>query len=253
MALEPASAAKGTFSVAVDGDWDIEDLRALSEAFQESYGYFYPLAAPDLETAKKLHEIIQKRFWSGDIETKNFGQMLYRMIPDADGLKIRSIHYSSPGAFTFAGILALLLLLSRVVRSWSQTVDQVLVTYDKIEKFFEKRKGLRKAARKNNLDDQMVVNVNEARDLAMELGERFGFDAAAVERVIEIAGNPISALKYMAALAKEARKLSEMETAGLLKLPAPPDNQPLVLGPSTGRRVRGVQVTTLKSRARKKD
>lgn len=252
MALQPASAAKGVLRIAVDGEWDIEDLRSLSEAFQETYGYFYPLVATDIETANRLHELIQKRFWSGDIETKNFGQLLYRMIPDADALKVKSIRYASPGAIELAGILGLLLLAARVVRAWLSTTNEFLATYEKIEKFFARRKSLRKAPRKNNLDDEMTVNVTEAKALALELGERLGFGDRAVERVIEIAGNPISALKYLVALAKETRKLADLEKEGLLKLPNAPDT-PLLLGPSTGRRTRGIPITTLKSRSRKKE
>jgi hypothetical protein len=73
MATEPASSRIGTFTLSVDGYWDIQDLLALSEAFSESYGYFYPLVVTDEEAAKRIHELIQKRFWSGDIETVALG------------------------------------------------------------------------------------------------------------------------------------------------------------------------------------
>ena len=102
MTLEPTSSRIGTFSIEVDGSWDIEDLLALGEAFAESGGYFYALVVTDEEAAKRIHEAIQKRFWSGEIETRRFGKLLYSMVPEPDALKLRSFSYASQGMLTLA-------------------------------------------------------------------------------------------------------------------------------------------------------
>ena len=252
MALAPASHRRGTFTIPVDGDWDIDDLRALSEALSETYGMFYPLVVTDEQAAERVHGLIQKKFWSGEVETRHLGKYLYDQIPNDDALKLKSFSYASPGTVTLLGILTVLWAAARCSRAWIAAGSELLELWKKADAFFAKRKSLKKAARKTELDDEMKLNVDEARTLAFEIGRQIGFNEGAVERIIEISGNPITALKYMIAIANEARKIAELEKHGLLKMPEPPDDFPLVLGPSTGRRTKGgVKVTTLKNRARK--
>ncbi len=250
--MAPAAHRRGTFTIPVDGNWDIDDLRALSEALSETYGMFYPLVVTDEQAAERVHGLIQKRFWSGDMQTRHLGKILYEQIPDDDALKLKSFSYASPGAVTLLGILTVLWAAARCSRAWIAAGSELIELWKKADAFFAKKKSLRKAPRKNALDDEMGLNVDEARLLAFQIGHQIGFNEPAVERIIEISGNPITALKYMIAIANEARKIADLERNGLLKMPEPPDDFPLVLGPSTGRRTKGgVKVTTLKNRARK--
>ena len=87
----------GLVRIEVDGQWDISDLLDLSESLSESYGLFYPLVAADDAVRDNLHDHLRKKFWSGDIETRQFGRFLYKQIPAEEGLKLRSFSYSSPG------------------------------------------------------------------------------------------------------------------------------------------------------------
>jgi hypothetical protein len=250
--MAPVAHKRGTFTIPVDGKWDIEDLRALSEALSETYGMFYPLVVTDEQAAERVHGLIQKRFWSGDMQTRHLGKILYEQIPDDDALKLKSFNYASPGTVELLGILSVLWAAARCTRAWTAAGSELLDLWKKADAFFEKRKSLQKAAKKTALDDEMKLNVDEARLLAFQIGQQIGFNEPAVERIIAISGNPITALKYMIAIANEARKIADLENAGLLKMPEPPDDFPLVLGPSTGRRTKGgVKVTTLKSRGRK--
>jgi hypothetical protein len=252
MPLEPSSSRISTFTIQVDGSWDIEDLLALSEAFSESYGYFYPLVVTDEEAGKRIHDLIQKRFWSGEVETRRFGKVLYGMIPDGDSLKLKSFNYASSGALTVMGILSALWMAARVARAWAATGSDLIDLWAKVDKFFDRRKKLKRPTRSVSLDAEMSRDVDDARDLVFAVGERLGFDALSVERLIDITGNPITALKYMVALGSEARKLSTLEQEGLLTLPTPPAG-PMALGraPPRARRT-GVQVETVKRRSAKK-
>lgn len=70
----------GTVQIEVDGAWDISDLLALAESLSESYGLFYPLFAESDEARDRLHDQLRKTFWSGDIETRHIGRVLYSQI-----------------------------------------------------------------------------------------------------------------------------------------------------------------------------
>ena len=187
----------GLVRIAVDGAWDIDDLRQVSEAFSEIYGLFYPLVATDEAVARRLHELLQKHFWTGDIEARHFGAMLYREIPQDERLKLKSFQYASPGAFELAGIMAVLLMASNVTRSWIKTGEVFLSLWERVDNYFQKRKSLRKPPKKTALDDEMADASDEARELVFELGSKLGFDALSCDRLIDIVGNPIPTLKFL--------------------------------------------------------
>lgn len=249
-----ASSQIGIIKIPVDGAWDIADLRNLSESLSETYGLFYPLVVSDEETRERLQEFIRKQFWSGDIQTRHFGQRLYRNIPSDDGLKLKSFRYSSPGMMELSGVLMVLLLLSRVARSWIATGSAGIDLWKKVDDFFAKRKQLRKPAKKFEMNDELADNSDAARDLVYDVGKLLGFDLASCNTLINVMGNPISALKYLVAAAVEARKLADLQTNGLLVLPK--SEEPIsIQGPQTlQKRTRdGVPVERTRRRRRVAD
>jgi len=213
----------GTITIRVDGAWDIEDLLSLSEGLSESYGLFYPLVAKDDDVRDRLHDLLRRQFWTGDIQSRHFGRHVYRAVPDEEGLKLKSFVYHSPGAMEIVGVLAVLLMLARVAHSWIAVGDEFVTLLEKINKFFKTKRLDRRPKAEFELTDEMVSNSDEARALVFEIGGKLGFDAISCERLISVLGNPISALKYLVAAGNEGRKLAELQLAGLLQLPAPPE------------------------------
>jgi hypothetical protein len=239
-----AEGKTGVVRIVVDGDWDMEDLRSLSESMSESYGLLYPLVATDEEVRSRLQDLIRKQFWSGDMQSRHFGQYLYKSIPKDETLRLKSFHYSSLGAMELAGYLGAVLLAARVAKAWIAAGGDFIDLWAKIEKFFDSRKSLRKPARKIELDDDIVLGSDEARKLVFDVGARLGFDPVSCEKLVEIVGNPISALKFLVAIGNEGRKLATLQENGLLQLPQP-GSDAIVLqgaGDKHGRRKGGVQV-----------
>jgi hypothetical protein len=234
----------GVVRIIVDGDWDMEDLRSLSESMSESYGLLYPLVATDEEVRSRLQDLLRKQFWSGDIQTRYFGQYLYKSIPKDETLRLKSFHYSSLGAMELAGYLGAVLLAARVAKAWIAAGGDFIDLWAKIEKFFDNRKKLRRPARKIELDDDMVLGSDEARKLVFDVGARLGFDPLSCEKLVEIVGNPISALKFLVAIGNEGRKLATLQEHGLMQLPEP-GSDAIVLqgaGDKHGRRKGSTQV-----------
>jgi hypothetical protein len=245
----------GVVRISVDGAWDIDDLLKLAEALSETYGLFYPLIATDEEVAARLHDTLRQQFWSGEIETRRLGRYLYHQIPKNEALRIKSFHYASPGALEIIGVVSALLMLSRVARSWIKTGDEFLALWAKVEKFFERRKNLKKPKRTIVLDHDMALGSDEARVLVFEIGIKLGFDTLSCERLIEIVGNPISTLKFLVAVGREGRKIAAMEGQGLLQLPVASED-PITIPRSDPRRRKskpGVQVIRKRHRPVKRD
>jgi hypothetical protein len=209
----------GAVRIEVDGHWDLSDLLALSESLSESYGLFYPLVAQDDDVRVRLYDQLRKTFWSGDIETRHIGRVLYQQIPLGESLKLRSFSYASPGVMEIGGVLGCLWMLSKVARGFIKGGSEFIDLWSKVDKFFEKRKDLRKPKRKIALDSQLAVSSDEARDLCFVAAEKLGFDPVSCNTIIAIVGNPFAALKYFVAIGNEGRKLSDLEKAKLLRLP----------------------------------
>ncbi|MDO9223586.1 MAG: hypothetical protein Q7U20_07730 [Caulobacter sp.] len=210
----------GRLTIKMDGRWDIEDLSEFAEGLEGVYGFFACLFVEEDYLRRRIDDLVQREFWNRPFGQSHVGERVYGMLPDAAGLKILSIRYASPGAMEIAGLLGVLLLLAKVVREWTAAGTGLVELYEKIEKFFSERPLLRKPARNFNLGAVAGKDIDDARELMFELGRTIGLTDKVCERVLDMAGNPLSGLKFIVALALQARNVSELERRGLLELPA---------------------------------
>jgi hypothetical protein len=87
-----------------------------------------------------------------------------------------------------------------------------------IDDWFEAKK-LKRVANNFNAEQFPSSSVNEATDLCYEFGDLMGLDRRFIENTIDVTGNPISALRLLASLAKEARRIDTLVAQGKLRLP----------------------------------
>jgi hypothetical protein len=202
----------------VDGEWDIDDLFYFVETFRDGYSLFYHLASPenmDLATRDRF----RTEFWSGSFAISSaFIDRLHNRLPKERQLRVVEIKYASPGWFTFAGVLVALRALVGVLRVWVKFADEAFELYKKIDDWFEAKK-LKRVANNFNAEQFPSSSVNEATDLCYEFGDLMGLDRRFIENTIDVTGNPISALRLLASLAKEARRIDTLVAQGKLRLP----------------------------------
>lgn len=190
---------RSTVTIEVDGTWDIDDLLSLSEGLMQSYGLFYPLAAPD---NGKFRGMLPKLFWSDQTEVHlGAGRLLYREIPRPEHLLLRSFSYTSPGAMTLAGVLTVLSKVFKAVQALAQAGKVGMELWNKATR------------------PSTELSSDETRHVCFALGAHLGMNEPACELVISLNGDPRSALKYLATMYAEVRKLTKLEEAGLLRLP----------------------------------
>jgi hypothetical protein len=247
-----ATSRIGTITIAIDGEWDIDDLRSVSESLSESYGLFYPLVAEDEVVRERLQDSLRQTFWSGNVDTRYIGERLYRQIPHDDSLKLKSFHYSSPGHMEIVGYLAVLYLMARVALIWLRAGDGVLELWKKVDKFFETNKHLRRPKKTTELDDAMVISAEEARELVFEIGGKLGFTSGSCETLIATVGNPISTLKFLVVVGREGRKLAGLQQEGKLMLPPPSDELIEIRPSATTRKRQKGQVEVVRTRSQKR-
>ncbi len=216
---ESIDARPGIMKLLMDGRWDIEDLSAFADGLEEVYGYFSAVLVEEAEIRRRTNDLVQREFWSGDFERSRVGERVYGMMPDSAGLKIKSIRYASPGQLELVGVLAVLLLMAKVVKAWTEAASGLPDLYEKIQKFFSEHTNFRRPGRNFNLTSVQGKDVEDAKALMFDLGQTIGLDRVMCDRVLDMAGNPISGLRFMTALALQARKISTLEQRGLLTLP----------------------------------
>jgi len=222
-------------SFAVDGEWDMEDLRSVSESLADAYGLFYPLVAEDEVVRERLQNSLRKTFWSGDVESRAIGQRLYQHIPKKDSLRLKSFHYASAGTMTVIGVLSVLGMMATVGLAWIRLGDKFIDLWKKVDEFFEKRRNLRRPKRSFQLDDEMVDSTDEARTLVFDVGVSLGFGHTACETLIAVTGNPIAALKFLVVVGREGRKLASLQREGKLALPPPPSDEVVIKKSATAK------------------
>jgi superfamily I DNA/RNA helicase len=241
------------YKVFIDGAWDIDDLSTFSEAFKETYAYFYwihPSTLVDDSTRSRF----QRYFWSADFVGRQFAQDLYYRIPVADRLNLKSIQYASPGLIEFAGGAGALALIAHSARAFVKLGSEFLDLLEKVRKFFRESR-LERPPKRIDGDSVTSAKIEAATGLAFELGILLGMSNYEIEHLINLTGSPISTLKLLVSLATESGKLSTLEEHGKIRL----SELPLVTLGQTGRpnnrgqRTRGgVLVERRKSRKRKK-
>jgi hypothetical protein len=250
MAVEPSRSRIGTLAIHVDGEWDMDDLRNVSQGLAETYGLFYPLVAQDEVVRERMQSSLQNTFWSGTNDSRRIGERLYKQVPLNENLKLKSFHYSSPGTMTVLGVLSVLFLMAKVTNAWIKAADGFLDLWKKVDKFFERRKHLQRPSRNFELGDEIAADSDEARNLVFDVGVPLGFSHDACEKLINVLGNPISALKFLVAAGKEGRKLATLHGEGKLSLPTPPDPH-VQIELSSGARLRRGGGTTVTRKPRK--
>jgi hypothetical protein len=220
--LEDTRQKKGTLTIRMDGRWDIEDLLQVADLLKDSYAYFYVVAQSGSQDNKHLEDMIRDHFWGGKYSIHRINENLYRSIPKDHALKIKSIKYASPGAMEIMGVLGVLMAMAKVADAWLKTGGNFFDLYQRVEKYFKDRPQYTKPNQKIEVTENTSSDVDVARDLVFEFGKSLGYDQNECEKLIDIVGTPISALKFQVALARETRKIQALHRRGLLDLPTPP-------------------------------
>lgn len=209
---------KGTLRLAMDGEWDLDDLRTLTASIRMGYSYFYWVFQEPTYVDSAVKSGIARYFWSGEHVPDRFAQTLYDHIPEKQRLKLVSIQFASPGWIELAASAPILIAFGWVAKIWIKNFDEAFELFKKVDGYFATRK-LRDLRSKGSLKDIDGAFVDEARDLCFSYGGYLGLTEDQIEGVITLAGNPIAALRLLVAISSEARKLHDLEKQGKIKLP----------------------------------
>jgi len=212
--------ARKRYRFNLGGEWDIEDLSSFSTSIRYAYAYFYWISANPDSIDPAVARKIEKYFWNSHYKGDKFAEELYLSIPDEHSLRISSIYYNSPGWIEFLGYVSALTLLGKCAKTWVEAGDKFMDFIEKVEDFFNERRDLA-SQRKIALDERHSSDIDTARQHCLSLGNLMGFTPTQVDSIVKLTGNPISGLKLMVALARENRRIADLERAKKLHIPDP--------------------------------
>lgn len=210
--------ANKKFRLDLGGEWEITDFETLIETLRVSYSYFYWVAVPLERIGDSTRALLEKHFWSGRYESLKTAENLYNRIPEADRLRVASLHYSSPGWIELAGWIGAISLMAGCAKAWLKVGSDGFDLFEKIDKYFRDRK-LSPPPKVLDLDNFRGEDVDLARSLCFEFGEKLGLQRSEIEHMIAMTGNPISTLRFLTNLSLEAKHLIRLQERQKLSLP----------------------------------
>ena len=200
------------------GEWDLGDLDTLAATLKLTYAYFYWSGVSPTSMPPRIRSLLSRYFWTGDYIGDRFAEQIYWEIPLVDRVQLKSIEYHSPGWIEIAGVAGALGACAAAVTAWIDAADRTLGFIERVENFFRDRK-LQSIPKKFSLSDLDGRTLDEARKACFEAGEFLGMERTHVENIIDITGNPISALRMLMVMAGSAKKTGRLSSNGKLKLP----------------------------------
>jgi hypothetical protein len=204
----------------MDGEWDLGDLNALASTLKITYAYFYWSGVSKEAMPQEVVSLISRYFWSGEYIGERFAERLYWNIPESDRTRLKSIEYHSPGWIEIAAASGLALNgLAIAAKNWIETGEKALDFIERVRDFFRKR-NLEKIERRFSLGSIDGASLDVARAMCFEAGRMLELPDTQVENIIEITGNPISALRMLMTMAGTARNTGDLASKGKLKLSA---------------------------------
>jgi hypothetical protein len=83
-------------NIPIDGRWDMQDLAQFSNKYTDTYAFLFA-ATRESNPNDFFAELFQRYPWRGGFSSVSFYNDLYRATPPQQRVKIREMHYASPG------------------------------------------------------------------------------------------------------------------------------------------------------------
>lgn len=217
----------GTQRLSVESDWTLDDLLSIGRTYGQLYSALYPLQ-PDLQInsraggEEKLEYLYRAFPWRGGYSAVNFYQSQEFLVPKSARPTISRIRIESPGFIELGIAIAAAASVHRVVKSLTASAGYVSGLYSDIYRQMHERKLMRISAKREELalaKDQLEF----AKQAQSALGDAMNLPEA--EKIVELADNPLAALKITLSLYRRGTVLSDAERSEKLQI-EPPSNTP---------------------------
>lgn len=206
----------GSYRIAIDQRWSLDDLYVFSRNFEQAYFLAYSFL-PELprQAVGRVEDAFRKFPWRGGYSAVNFYNQL--QVASQHRPTIRSIQYASPGILDLALLLPAAFTIGQLVRSIAKSIEVSNSTYHRVMTDLQERKLLRLKVRETELQ-LSKVEAKVIEEHAETMARLLGFDSH--RQLTERTGNPFFTLKILLSYYRRLRTLAKFEVSGKARLPA---------------------------------
>jgi hypothetical protein len=202
-------------NIPINGRWDMQDLAQFSNKYTDAYAFLYATTrepVPEFKNAGSdfFSELFQRYPWRGGYSSVSFYNDLYRAIAPKQRVRIREIHYASPGVIQVEASAMLeqhiRTIVLRVNEDWRVIKDAYRDLYDGLSE--RKFLGLSRHEIQPTKKDEIF-----AQQSALRLSSAIKFDG--LQRVYSLCGKDwITAAKILLSFYRRIEELADFYDSG---------------------------------------
>lgn len=218
-------AQTGKYQVGMDGKWALETLGDFSRLYSQVYSVMYALNVEHHDNVSgSFRRVFQSYPWRGGFSRLNFYRAVKNSMPVLQRPDVRSIQFASPGTMVLELVPDVALLIRASAVKLLDENSSAYAVYRNIDDRFAEM-GLRKThVRGQSEDDEGEISVRNLTDSQLAfVQESFSDLARAIDfkgadRLSELTGNRLAALKILMSYFRRIRDLVRMTRQDLIQL-----------------------------------
>lgn len=213
------------YDVPISGQWFFTDLDGFSKLYGQLYSFFYCTQPQFITNIGRRVQRYLEAPWRGGYSRVNLFDALEGMIPSLHDLKIKKMHYASPGEIRIEALQSVGISVSNVIKRYIECRDDLAVSQKLVNGFLISSR-LRKQDLSMLGNEQLPVtaeNIDFLQSKTQEIARTLGIEQE-LNTLNERSPNIIVSTKVLIAVLSRISRLSELQDAGLLDLNrAPPE------------------------------
>jgi hypothetical protein len=213
----------GDAYLALDKDWEMQELASLSKLYTQCYSLVYSLSGFKIDSTDEVvidwfQGAYAKYPWRGGFSTVNFYHALYKKLPYEARPQIKKIQYASPGYILLEEAILVAGMLATIVGSVTLSIDKIHDTYNKIQKGLSERKltKLEVQLKDLELDSAKLDYVRKSKSELIELMAIPEEMQAELSRRSE--GNDLMELKILMSFHRRIEPIAKLQEEGKLSV-----------------------------------
>lgn len=213
----PLDLSRDPYRIDLDKRWKLEELYQFSRNFEQAYFAYFALYWIDRDGGeesvvyRRVSNTLKSYPWRGGYSVVSFYTGLKETIGRKHIPEVKAIKYSSPGFMELLIHLPVAVQLAGVVTSIALAIGAVNTTYNAIYRGMRERK-----LNEINVEKAELNLAKEHLDFLRMSCEELGrsLQVEDIDRLIEMSGNELRALKVLQSMYRRVRVLSNYQNDG---------------------------------------
>jgi hypothetical protein len=194
-----------TYSLSIDRDWSLEDLKRFPHDYSQIYSFFYAFKKLVQTHVSKLEQVVNSYPWKGGFSSMHFYQQLKALVPERDMPEIHSMHYASPGWIELELFRPAAMESKTVIEGYISTKEAIDKLISEIYEELRKRKLV--GSQGKEIQDRISQDdLDYCTRAYTHLSRMLGFEEFSALQSVSM--NSLASLKILLSLVRRIRRLA---------------------------------------------